>query len=480
MQKSVFLFLSFVFLAATSHAQPVAPTQKATEKGSSLTQGVLDQIICIVGDKAILASDVEDQFQQMQQQRNMKLPEEARCEILDQNIMSEIMVAQAKLDSMKVGEDEIEQELNARIDQILGYMNGDAKQFEQYYGMGIPEVKEKFREDLTNQKLGQQMQRKIMESVTVTPSEVKDFFGRIPQDSLPYFNAEVEIAQVVLKPKVSEAANKAAYEQLAQLRKQLLEKSADFASLAQKYSADKGSAKAGGDLGWVKRGQFVAEFEAAAFKLNRNEYSSIVKSQFGYHLIQLLERRGNSIHTRHILIKPELTKADYEAVRIRLDSIRTAIYTPTKRDKATGYRTDSLTFEMAVQRFSQDDLSKSNGGAMTNPQTGSAYFETGDLQPEVYFAIDSLQEGGITAPLEMQEPSGDASYKLLQLRSRSEPHQASVETDYNKIKSAALEQKKAIAMNTWMVEHVGKIFIKVNEPYTVCPNLKKWTEKRSE
>ncbi len=476
MKKQVFFLLFSLLFATSIIAQPTA-APNSDDKGGAMTKGVLDQIICIVGEKAILASDIEDQFQQMQQQRNMKLPEEARCEILDQNIMTEVMIAQAKLDSMKVGEDEVEQELNARIEQILGYMNGDVKQFEQYYGMGVSEVKEKFREDLTNQKMGQQMQRKIMEGVSVTPSEVKEFFSHIPQDSLPYFNAEVEIAQIVLKPKVSEEANKKAYEQLALLRQELLEKKADFATLAQKYSADKGSAKAGGDLGWVKRGQFVPEFEAAAYKLNRNEYSSIVKSQFGYHLIQLIERRGNSIHTRHILIKPELTKADFDMTKGRLDSIRAAILTPRKRDKATGYRSDSLTFEIAVQKFSQDELSKSNGGAMTNPQTGSPYFEVGDVQPEVYFAIDSLKEGGMTAPIEMQEQSGEISYKLLQLRSRSEPHQASVETDYNKIKTAALEQKKAIVMNTWMVEHVGKVFIKVNEPYNVCPNLKKWTEK---
>ncbi len=478
MQKTLFFLLFSLFFTTKIIAQPTTAPQ-ADEKKTEMTKGVLDQIICVVGDKAVLASDIEDQFQQMQQQRGIKLPEEARCEILDQNIMTEIMVAQAKLDSLKVGEDEIEQELNARIEQILAYMNGDVKQFEQYYGLSVPEVKDKFREDLTNQKLGQQMQRKIMEDVNVTPSEVKAFFAKIPQDSLPYFNAEVEIGQIVLKPKVSEAANKKAFELLAQVRKDLTEKNADFSSLAQKYSADKGSAVKGGDLGWVKRGQFVPEFEAAAYKLNRGEYSSIVKSQFGYHLIQLIERRGNSIHTRHILIKPELTQADFDAVKQRLDSIKTAIFTPTVRDKATGYRNDSLTFEMAVQKFSQDELSKSSGGAMTNPQTGSPYWETGDVQPEVYFAIDSLKEGGLTAPLMMQEPSGEASYKLLQLRSRSEPHQASVETDYNKIKAAALEQKKAVAMNNWMVAHVGKIFIKVNEPYNVCPNLKKWTEKQS-
>ncbi len=443
--------------AATT--KPTTTTAAAVEAGSA---GTVDKIIAIIGEKAILMSDVEDQFHLMQQQAGKPLPEEARCEILDQVIMQELMVSQGKLDSLKVTDEEVEQELTARIEKILGYMNNDPKQFEQYYGMPVVKMKDRMRTDMRDQLFSKRMQAKVMENVSVTPAEVRVFFDKIPQDSLPFFNAEVEYAQLVLKPKVSEAALKKAVTTLAELRDQILNKKADFADLAKKYSDDKGSGKEGGDLGWVKRGQFVPEFEAAAFKLNRGEYSSIIKTVFGYHLLQLIERRGNSIHCRHILIKPEIGMADLAAVSTRLDSIRKAI------------RPDSLTFAGAVQKFSQDESSKPNNGMVTSPQTGSTYFEVGDLSPEVYFALDTMKIDGITKPIEMTEQDGSLAYRIIQLKSRSEPHPAALETDYNKVKAACMEQKKAKVMNDWMSARAGKIYVKVNEPYTACPNVAKW------
>lgn len=456
--KNIALVALFMIAQNSSFAQKTKPAGLPDS-------GTMDRIVTIVGDKATLLSDIEDEFYRLQAERQTKLPEEARCGLLDQVVMQDVMVAQAKLDSVVIPDAEIDQELNDRVEKILSYMGGDEKQFEAYYGTSVVDVKDKFREDLIARKLAQRMQSKIMEGVTVTPSEVKAFFDKIPIDSLPYFNSEVELAQIVLTPKVSESERKRCVEQLAGIRKQLADGKADFASLAKQYSADPGSGKQGGNLGFQKRGTFVPEFEAAAFALKRGELSPIVRSQFGYHLIELLERRGNNINTRHILIKPEVGPMEIAEVKIKMDSIRSAI------------AADSLVFSTAVQRFTEDENTKSNAGIITNPQSGSAYFEVGDVEPEVYFAIENLKIGEMTQVLDYPQPDGTVSYRIVQLKSRSEPHQASIETDYNKIKSAALEQKKGKVMNDWMIAHVGKVYIKINEPYTSCPNLQKWTIK---
>jgi peptidyl-prolyl cis-trans isomerase SurA len=459
--RSIAVFALLLMLQNTAFAQP-----KAAEKAAGLPDnGTMDRIVTIVGDKATLLSDIEDEFYRLQAERQTKLPEDARCMLLDQVVMQDVMMAQAKLDSIIIPDEEIDQELNERIERILSYMGGDEKQFEAYYGTSVVEVKDKFRDDLIGRKLAQRMQAKIMEGVTVTPSEVRAFFDKIPLDSLPYFNSEVELAQIVLAPKVSEEERKRCITQLAEIRKQIADGTADFGALAKQYSDDPGSGKQGGNLGFQKRGTFVPEFEAAAFSLKRNEISPIVRSQFGYHIIQLLERRGNNINTRHVLIKPKVGAMDIAEVKVKMDSIRAAI------------AADSLVFSTAVQRFTEDENTKSNAGIISNPQSGSPYFEVGDIEPEVYFAIENLKPGEMTQVLDYPQPDGSTSYRIIQLKSRSEPHQASIETDYNKIKVAALEQKKSKAMNDWMVAHVGKIYIKVNEPYTACPNLAKWTVK---
>ena len=448
--------LIFFFVAAFAAAAAIAQTQ------------TIDKIAAVVGDRALLQSDIEDQYQLMRSRANGTLPPEARCAILDQMLLQDVLVVQGKLDSVKVPEERVEQQLAARMEQILGYMGGSEERFREYYGMGIPEAKEKFRDDLSNQILAQEVQSKIMDNVNVTPAEVKAFYALIPADSLPYFNSEVEFAQIVIKPKVNEKSLKAAREQAASLRERIVQKKEDFAELAKKYSDDKGSGAQGGDLGWAKRGSYVPEFEAALFKLNKGEYSTLVKTVYGYHLIQLIERRGNSVHARHILVKPEILPADLTAVQQRLDSLRTAI------------EKKAITFAAAVQVFSDDDNSKTNGGTVTNPNNGNAYFEVGELTPDVYFALDSLQTNGITHPLEFQTSTGEAAYRIVQLKSRSEPHQASLETDYNKIKTAALEQKKSKTMGEWLQTKTGKVYIRISPEFKECPALQKWQQKKTE
>jgi peptidyl-prolyl cis-trans isomerase SurA len=302
--------------------------------------------------------------------------------------------------------------------------------------------------------------------VTVTPSEVREFFKKIPKDSLPYFNQEVEIAEIVFKTKANDVEKNKAKTQLAGLREQIVSGKTPFEDLAKKYSQDPGSGREGGDLGWAKRGKFVPEFEAQAFKLDEGQISQVFESEFGYHILQLIERRGNTIHCRHILIKPEITDEDLVKAKTTLDSVRRLIMK------------DSMSFSYAVKQFGDKGTqSFHNDGRMTNPASGNNTFETRDLDPDTYFSIDSMKVSSITAPLEVIQPSGEKYYRLVKLISKSSPHKANLLQDYNKIQSATIEQKKNESLIKWIEEKSKNTFIKVDAMYRNCPNLEKWGKK---
>lgn len=425
---------------------------------------IIDKVIATVGGELILLSDVEEQHALISAQ-NGTMPEDARCNILDNLLAQKLMLNQAKLDSIEVSDEEVEAQLNARIERILTYMGNDVSQFEAYYGQSINEVKEQFRTDLEDQILTDRMRGQVMTNVSVTPAEVKQFFNQIPYDSLPYFNSEVEIGEIVYKPKVNKEQKQLSIDKLEDIRKQILEDGADFAEMAGKFSDD-GSARVGGDLGWTQRGKFVPEFEAAAYKLEKGELSPIVESEFGFHLIQLQERRGNSIKVRHILIKPEITDADLELARQHLDSVRLLV------------ANDSIDFSRAVKRYSYEDVqSYNNDGRMVNPATGNTFFEIGDLDPDIYFTIDTMDVSQLSAPFEYTDPTGETLYRVVQLQSRTAPHRANLAQDYSKIQQATIESKRNDFVNSWIEEKVNSTYIAVDGMYNGCPNLSKWKKK---
>lgn len=422
---------------------------------------VMDKIIATVGGELVLLSELEEQFALALSQKS-DIPQNARCGILEQLLTSKLLINQSKLDSIEVGDDEVENQLAARIDRILSFMNNDIKQFEEYYGQSVNDVKEQFRTDLKNQLLSERMRGEIMKDITITPSEVKSFFSKIPKDSLPYFNSEVEIGEIVIIPKVNDTQRQITMNKLEGIRKRIVENNEDFAVLAGKFSAD-GSAQTGGDLGWATRGKYVPEFEAAAYKLDINEISEVVESQFGFHLIQLMGRRGNSINVRHILLRPEITEEDFDVVRRKLDSIRTLILK------------DSISFSFAVKRFSYDKAqSYNNDGRMVNPVTGNTFFEVGDLDPDIYFAIDTLKIKGMTASLEFRDPSGEVQFHIIQMQSKTPPHKANLLQDYSKIQKASIESKKNEYINLWIDDKIGSTFIRLEQKYASCPTLDIW------
>lgn len=423
---------------------------------------IIDKVVAFVGTEYVLLSEVEEQLALLKSQQQGNVPPNARCIVLEQILTSKLLINQAKLDSVEVDDGDVESQLNARVERILGYMNNDVAQFELYYGQSVSEVKESMRDDLRGQMLSDKMRNEAMSGITVTPSEVKSFFQKIPRDSLPYFSSEVEVGEIYYKPKVSPEEKQRATEQLASIRQRIVEDGEDFGLMAQKYSDD-GSARGGGDLGWAKRGKYVQEFEAAAYKLEKDEISPVIESEFGYHIIQMLERRGNSIHVRHILIKPEITNKDVQAAVHLLDSIRQLVLI------------DSMTFSYAVKKYSDDgQQSFNNDGRMVNPVTGNTFFEVGDLEPDIYFAVDTMDVSEISSPIEFKDQAGDPFLRLVQLQSRTKPHRATLKQDYSKIQQAAIESKRNEFLNSWIEEKIKKTFVQINPGFHTCPNILLW------
>ena len=447
MKNSIILVFAFLLIAQLGFSQGV----------------IIDKVISKVGGELVLLSELEEQFAYAASQKEGGIPPEAKCVILEQILAQKLLLNQSRLDSIEISDDEVETQMNARFDRILQMMGGDVTQFESFYGQSIPQAQETMRGELKNQLLTERMRSQVLNSINVTPAEVKAFFARIPKDSLPYFSSEVEVREIVMKPEVNAEEDRLAREKLEAIRQRVIEGGEDFADLARKYSDDPGSARLGGDLGMTKRGSFVPEFEAAAYNLEAKGFSKIVKSEFGYHFIQLLERRGNSIYTRHILIKPEITEADLELTVQRLDSVRMLV------------ASDSITFSVAVKRYSNDKVqSYNNDGLIVNPQSNNAIFEQGDLDTDIYFTIDSMEVGEVSGPFMYLDPRGEQLYRIVMLQSRTNPHVASLATDYSKIQKAAINEKKSEYITSWVDDRVDATFINIDKEYRSCPSLGKW------
>lgn len=422
-------------------------------------KAVIDRVVATVGGEIILLSEVQEQLSYAKQQQ-ANLPPDYKCVVLQNLIVQKLLVNQAKLDSVVVKDEEVENQLKARIDRLLTYFNQDEKALVEFYGMNLDQIREQTRNDMRNQLLAEKMQGQITEYATVTPSEVQAFFGNIPTDSLPFFNAEVEIREIVYKPKVSAVEKEKARAKIEDLRKRIVDDKEDFAGLAKRFSDDLGSGQQGGDLGWQKRGTFVPEFEAMAYNLEKEQYSPIIETDFGFHFMQLLERRGNLIHVRHILVKPEITDVDLEQAKAKLDSVRNML------------KENKITFSDAVKKYGDKNTqSFNNDGRVANPRSGNSFFEVAELETDVYFAIEGLEVGDLAEPFQYREQDGSKRYRLVMLLSRNKPHKADLKQDYGKIQTAALEQKKGNYTEKWVLEKLNSTYLSVGNMFDTCPNL---------
>lgn len=428
-------------------------------------QSVVNKVVAKVGGELILLSEIEEQYIYMMDQGE-EVTSEDRCYILESLLAQKLLVNQAKLDSVEVSEEEVSSQIDARIERILSMMNNDVSQFESYYGKTVEQVREQMQDDMRNQMLADRMRSNIVSKATATPSQVIQYFKSIPEDSLPYYNSEVELQELVLKPKVNDVERQKSIDRLEEIKERIIEDTVSFEQMARLYSDDPGSARKGGDLGMMKRGSLVPGYEAAAYNLETGEISDVVESEYGFHLIELIERRGNNIRTRHILIKPEITEKDLVRTRNKLDSIKTMI------------ENDTMTFEQAVRFHGNSNVqSYNNGGRMINQSTGDNFFEVGDLDPDIYFTTDTLEVGEITSPMQYQDESGETQFRIVKLLTRTEPHKASLKTDYAKIQNMAIEQKKGNILVEWLNDKIEETHVEISPDYKYCKNLDRWYTK---
>lgn len=417
---------------------------------------LVDKVVAKVGSEYILLSEIEEEFSYAQT-KDPSISTDVKCEILDNLVAQKIVIYHAKVDSVELSDEEVEAQLEYRFESILRQMNGDESFFEEYYGATVAEMKERFRDDQKHKILAEKMQQKLISEIEITPKEVEKFFYNIPTDSLPYFKSEMEISEIVMSPKVNETERKKALDKITELRNKIVKGEATFSDIASKFSHDPGSALKGGDLGFARRGSYVAEFEACVFSLTKDEISEIIETEFGFHVIQLTERRGNSVRAKHVLIKPEITAEDLANTKKFLDSIRTEIVN------------DSLKFEVAVKKYSMKNIpSYSNNGRVKNQNTNNTFFAADDLDPDTYFAIFELKKGQLSKPLEIKLPDGQTAYRLIQLNSVSKPHKANLKEDFDKLSGFAKESKKSEYFMKWLQKKKAETYIMIDPMFEKC------------
>ena len=420
---------------------------------------LVDKVIAKVGSEYILLSEIEEEFAYAKS-KDPDVSDDIKCVILDNMIAQKLVIYHAKIDSVEITDAEVETQLDYRFESVLRQMNGDEAFFEEYYGASVAEMKERYRDDQKHKILAEKMQHKLISEIEITPKEVEKFFKNVPSDSLPYFKSEMEISEIVSLPLVNDVERQKALDKIKILREKVINGTETFADIATKNSQDPGSAARGGDLGFAKRGVYVPEFEATVFSLAKDEISDIIETEFGYHFIQLIERRGNSVRARHVLIKPEITQADLDKTKVLLDSVRQLI------------TIDSLSFENAVKKYSVKSVpSYANGGRVKNQNSNNTFFAADDLDPDTYFAIYDLKPGAISKPMLITMPDGKKAYRLIQLNSTSKPHKANLKEDFDKISNFAKESKKNEYFLNWLKTKRTETYIYTDPLFSYCKTV---------
>ena len=419
---------------------------------------VVDKIVAKVDNQVILKSEVELGYLQAQQQKTGIPLSILKCKVFEQLLVNKLMLAKADIDSVTVEDNMVDDQLTRRMNYMIQTI-GSKEKLEAYYKKSIEQFKAELKKEVRDQMIIQKMQDGIGKNTKVTPAEVRKFFNAIPKDSLPFFSTEVEVGQIVRFGKISRAKKQEARKKLEDIKIRI-QNGEDFEFLAKAYSEDPGSAKEGGNLGFWGRGAMVPEYEAAALKLEPMGLSEVVESAFGLHLIQLLEKKGNEYNSRHILIKPEAGEEDQTAVFHTLDSLRGALLA------------DSIKFEDAAKKYSEDRETVNSGGFFLDPQTGTTRIATENLDPSIFFAIDSLTPGGYTRTIPYKSADGKKGARILYFKSKILPHEANLKQDYPKIQAATLEQKKSEAIRTWFKKTKSEVFISRDKDYADCDVLK--------
>ena len=431
--------------------------------------GVIDKTVAVIGNEVILISDVESEVQRLRAQ-GMATDKDVRCEILESMMESKLFLMQARIDSLNVNQDMVESELSNRLDQFRTYLGGD-EEVEKYFGKPLFQLRQEWRKTLEEQSLTQQEQGQVAGNIPeLTPYDIRQWLDTTAVEDLPMVPIKYQLSQICIYPD-REAANMAVKEKLLSLRERIMS-GEKFSTLARLYSEDPGSARKGGELGMASRNIFWPAFSDAAMSLKPGVISQIVETPDGFHIIEVLEKRGDMFNARHILLKPVYTADDREKGFARLDSLRTLIVD------------DKLTFEQAARFFSEDPATRTNGGQMADPQTGSSYFEIDQLKPQDYAVIKDLKEGDISEPVESLDNegrSGNLVYKIIRVDKILPAHPASFDTDYSQILEQVRYKHQLDAIDRFLEDKIRNTYIVVDPLYKNCPFKRDiWTSKVSQ
>lgn len=445
-----FITISFLFLATISFAQE---------------RKVVDKIVAQVGDNIILMSDLEAQKLQAIQ-AGMAVTKEMDCTVLEELMYNELLLNQAKLDSIEVSDEQVDSEMENRL-RVLEEQIGGREKLEQFYGKSVTQIKEEFRPIIKDRLLSQEMERTITADITVTPKEVSDFFSKIPKDSIPLINAQLSFQQIVHYPEITKADKKRAFDQLSEIRKNITG-GKSFDTQARIHSMDPGSAAQGGKI-TASRGMMVPPFEAAVFSLEVGDISDVFESSYGYHIVKLLDRKGDDYVCQHILIIPEYTNDALEFSALKMDSC----YSLLKENK--------ITWDDAVARFSNDEMTKQNKGIITNPISGEQTWDMEDLNQvdqQIFLLTDNMEKGDITNPnLYVDIYERKQGIRIVRLMDRKPQHLANLKDDYALIKRAAENDKKQRTINNWIKTKIGNAYVRIDESYQDCQFRNPWFTK---
>ncbi|OFX32491.1 MAG: hypothetical protein A2W90_03990 [Bacteroidetes bacterium GWF2_42_66] len=415
---------------------------------------VIDQIIAVVGGNTILKSDIEGMYIQKQAQ-GLTSDGDMKCEVLEELLIEKLLVAEALLDTtIEVSDSQINQNLDQRIQYFVNNL-GSEKEVENYFKKSIIEIKADLEEVIRNQQLTSQMQNKIIKDVKVTPAEVRYHYRNLKAEEIPLIDAYVEYEQITFRPKIDPEEENRVKNRLRELKKRI-EDGSSFASMAVIYS-ECPSAPVGGELGYSGRASLDPTYAASAFNLKGDRVSNVVKSEFGYHIIQLIDRKGEQVNTRHILMKPKISEEAMEQARQRLDSL------------ANFVREQKLTFEQAAGSYSWDKNSRNNGGLVINPMTMSSKWKVTELDPDVSKVLANMNINEISKPFQtIDETSKQTVYKIVKLVKKTDTHKANVSDDYIELSQIYLEKKKQEALDKWIREKQAATYIHIDDTYANC------------
>ena len=417
---------------------------------------IIDEVIWIVGDEAILRSEVEEERLRAQYE-GQAIPGDPYCVIPEQLAVQKLFLHQAELDSIEANESSVSSQVDMRMNYYISQI-GSKEKMEEYFRKTSSEIREEMMTVVRNQMIIQQMQSKLTENIAPTPAEVRKYYQSLPADSLPMVPAQVEVQILSFEPSVPIEEIDRIKQQLREFTERVKSGNADCGMLARLYSEDTESAKRGGELGFVGKGQLVSAFAEVAFNLtDPKRVSRIVETEYGFHIIQLIEKKGDRINCRHILLKPRVSYTDKQKAIARLDSIRTLIVN------------DSINFEVAVARYSQDKNTVMSGGIMTNPNTGASKFEYQDLPPEIARQIYGMKEGEVSMPFTMIDRAKNKEVcVIVRLKSKRETHKANLTDDFQTIRNMLTQKLTAETIEQWILKKQKEIYVHIDPAWRGC------------